>query len=47
MWTGLPVVLPTAVRVFDGYPGGDGSVITVMIVLTALHMLNWLPGPWW
>ena len=43
MWTGFPAVLPIAVPVFGGYLGGDGSVI----VLTALYMLNWLPGPLW
>jgi hypothetical protein len=37
MWTGF----------LGGARGAGGSVITVMIILTALYLLNWLPDPWW
>lgn len=51
MWTGFLVVLLILVLVFGGYLGGTrgagGSVITLMIILTVLYMLNWLPDPWW
>ena len=51
MWTGFLVVLLILVLVFGGYLGGargaGGSVITLMIILTALYMLNWLPDAWW
>lgn len=51
MWTGFLVVLLILVLVFGGYLGGTrgagGSVITVMIILTALYLMNWLPDPWW
>jgi hypothetical protein len=51
MWTGFLVVLLILVLVFGGYLGGargaGGSVITLMIILTALYFLNWLPAPCW
>lgn len=49
VWTGFLVVLLILVLLFGGYLGGahgaGGSVITLMIILTALYMFNWLPDP--
>jgi len=49
--TGFLVVLLILVLLFGGCLGGargaGGSVITLMSILSAIYMLNWLPAPWW
>ncbi|MDP2800481.1 MAG: hypothetical protein Q8O26_01225 [Phreatobacter sp.] len=51
MAVGFLVVLLIVLLVFGGYFGGargaGGSVITLMAILTGLHLIGWLPDPWW
>ncbi|AVO44464.1 hypothetical protein C6569_04970 [Phreatobacter cathodiphilus] len=51
MWTGFLVVLLILVLVFGGYLGGTrgagGSLVLLMIILTGLYLVGWLPDPWW
>ncbi len=51
VWIGFLVVLLVVILVFGGYHGGaagaGGSVITLLAVLTGLHLGGWLPAPGW
>jgi hypothetical protein len=51
MWTGFLVVLLILVLVFGGYLGGargaGGSLFMLMLILTGLYLVGWLPDPWW